>query len=64
MLKSKKYLNYKLELTVSLVIQIMVMLVGISSTPLYGIEALYPYLVMCAIPYAISINERRLNDEC
>lgn len=63
LLKNPNYISFKKELAISLTIQIMVMLVGISSTPLYGVEALYPYLIACAIPHTITINERRKDNE-
>ena len=37
-------------------LQLFVILIGISSTPLYGIEALYIYIISCIIPYSISFN--------
>lgn len=54
MLKKDEYSCFKKELSISFAIQLFILLVGISSTPIYGVEALYPYLVSCVIPYAIN----------
>ena len=47
MQKQEVYSNYREELIISFAIQLFVILIGVSSTPLYGIELLYIYNFMC-----------------
>lgn len=56
MQKSGLFEKYNVELATSFALQLFVILIGISSTPLYGIEALYIYIISCIIPYSISFN--------
>ena len=58
MQKQEIYSNYREELIISFAIQLFVILIGVSSTPLYGIELLYIYIISCIIPFAISLNKK------
>lgn len=63
MQKQECYRDYKNELTISFAIQLFVILIGVSSTPLYGIELLYIYIISGIIPYSISLNEKEKKNE-
>lgn len=63
MQKQEVYSNYREELIISFAIQLFVILIGVSSTPLYGIELLYIYIISCVIPFAISLNKKGEENE-
>lgn len=61
LLKNNNYNEYKTEITTSFAIQLYLVLIGISSTPIYGVECLYPYLISAMIPYVIYLNSNTNN---